>query len=161
MLTEKELTHFKNQLVQMKQEMLKVIEANDPLPFESYGELTSFDNHFADTASQMEDRQLQLSIKDRAQHILDEINDAIDRTENGTFGKCVDTGKDIPIDRLKAIPYAKRTLEAQLSFDEAVQSSQQSTFSFATPKDGTRGDDRIRTADEIINEHGNSSNRKV
>jgi DnaK suppressor protein len=159
MLTEREIARFKNQLERMKQEMLEVIEANQSSSFEDYGELTAFDNHFADTASQLEDREVQYSIKDTAQHILDQVNEALDRIDKGTFGKCVDTGKDIPIDRLEALPYAKRTVEAQERFDKAGEASPQIKLSFDTPAHDERGDERLQTVDELEYEHGNSSYR--
>lgn len=157
MLSDRELTYFKNRLMRMKQELVETIEANDPLTFEDEGELTSFDNHFADTASQLENREVQFSIHGTAQHILEEINESINRIENGTYGKCVDTGEDIPIDRLEAIPYAKRTLEAQQRFDEERHTSPQTKRSFATPKNDPRDNERIQTLDEMQHEHGHSS----
>ncbi|MBU8878140.1 hypothetical protein BGM26_03920 [Bacillus sp. FJAT-29790] len=77
----------------------------------------------------------------------------------GIFGQCVDIGQDIPIDRLKAIHYAKRTLKAQQRFDKAVESIPQTKLSFATPKNDKRGDERLQTVDELQYEHGNSSHR--
>ena len=158
MLTDRELSHFKNRLLQIKQEMLKVIDANQ-LTFEDYGELTSFANHFADIASQLEDREVQETIKDTAKNILDEVNEALDRMDNGTYGKCVDTGKDIPIDRLEAIPYTKRTVEAQQKIDKAEESIPETKLSFAEKKNSARDDERLRTIDELEYEHGNSSYR--
>ncbi len=141
----------------MKQELTKAIEANQPFSFEDYGELTSLDNHFADTASQLEDREVQFSIKESAKHILTEVEEALDRCKDGTYGKCVETGKDIPVERLKVLPYAKRIIEAQKRFDEAADSSNQTELSFSTPKDDKRGDERLQTVDELQCEHGNSS----
>ncbi|MFZ7942828.1 TraR/DksA family transcriptional regulator [Neobacillus sp. 19] len=159
MLTERELTHFKKKLLRMKQEMTKVIESNRPLTFEDYGELTSLDNHFADTASQLEDREVQFSIKESAQHILTEVNEALERIQNGTYGKCVDTGEEIPVVRLEVLPYAKRTIEAQKQFDETADALAQPELSFSTPIDDERGDQRLQTVDELQYEHGNSSFR--
>ncbi|EKN70366.1 general stress protein GSP160 [Neobacillus bataviensis LMG 21833] len=159
MMRERELTYFKNKLVKIKQEMTKVIETNQPLSFEDYGELSSLDNHFADTASQLEDREVQSSINESAKHILNEVDEALERIQNGTYGICVETGKDIPVDRLKILPYAKRILEAQKRFDEAADSSTQIELSFSTPEDDKRGDQRLQTVDELQYEHGNSSFR--
>lgn len=157
MLTEKQLTHYKNQLLHIKQEVLNVIEGNERSILEDDGELTSFDNHFADVASQTEDKEVQLSIKDRAQSILGEVEEALNRIKNGTYGKCVDTGEDIPIERLEALPYAKRTLEAEQKLQETTEVISETQLSFATPKSDRTGDERILTADELQGEHGNSS----
>jgi DnaK suppressor protein len=158
MLSNNELSHFKKRLLQIKQEMLEVIDTNQ-LTFEDYGELASFNNHFADIASQLEDREVQDTIKDTAKNILDEVNEALDRMDNGTYGKCVDTGKNIPIDRLEAIPYTKRTVESQQKIDKVAESTPETKLSFAEQKNSARDDERLRTLDELEYEHGNSSYR--
>ena len=157
MLTGRDLIHFKEKLVRLKQEITEGLEGNQPLSFEDYGELASVNNHLADTASQLEEREVQLSIKDSGQHILHEINEALERIDNGTYGICVDTGEDIPSGRLEVLPYAKRTVQAQKEFDEAVNSIPQPELTFSTPIDDKRGDDRLQTVDELQKEHGNSS----
>jgi DnaK suppressor protein len=51
---------------------------------------------------------------------LDDVRAALERMENGTFGKCLDCGKPIPDARLIAIPWAKYCLEDQQLHDEAL-----------------------------------------
>ena len=45
------------------------------------------------------------------------IMNALERMENGTYGKCMRCGKDIPIDRLRAIPYAEYDVTCQEIID--------------------------------------------
>jgi DnaK suppressor protein len=45
------------------------------------------------------------------------IMNALERMENGTYGKCMRCGKDIPIDRLRAIPYAEYDVACQEIID--------------------------------------------
>jgi RNA polymerase-binding transcription factor DksA len=45
------------------------------------------------------------------------IMNALERMENGTYGKCLRCGKDIPIDRLRAIPYAEYDVACQEIID--------------------------------------------
>ncbi|MFL6516475.1 MAG: TraR/DksA C4-type zinc finger protein, partial [Bacillus sp. (in: firmicutes)] len=113
MLSEKDLLYFKGKLVQIKKETIEMLESNQPLSFEDYGELTSYDNHFADTATELDEREKQLIVCENAKRILEEVNEALERVSDGTYGVCVDTGENIPYDRLEALPYAKRTVEAQ------------------------------------------------
>jgi RNA polymerase-binding transcription factor DksA len=42
---------------------------------------------------------------------LDDINAALARLDDGTFGKCTDCGRGISEERLKAIPYASACVE--------------------------------------------------
>ena len=157
MLSEKDLLFFKGKLVQMKTETLQMLESNPPLSFEDYGELTSYDNHFADTATELDDREKQIMVSENAKRILEEVNEALERITKGTYGVCVDTGEGIPYDRLVALPYAKRTVEAQEKLENKLIPSSQGDQSFSTPKEDVRGDKRIQTADELQYLHGNSS----
>jgi DnaK suppressor protein len=45
------------------------------------------------------------------------IINALERMEDGTYGKCMRCGKDIPIDRLRAIPYAEYDVACQEIID--------------------------------------------
>lgn len=157
MLSKEELSYFKKKLVQLKEETIQMVEANEPLSFEDYGELTSYDNHFADTATQLEERERQKVLHDTANGLLDEVNEALERIKTGTYGICVDTGAPIPYERLKALPYAKRTVEAQKEQEKEKKDSLPEDQSFATPEEDVRGDKRIQTVDELIGVHGNSS----
>ncbi|MFL6562933.1 MAG: TraR/DksA C4-type zinc finger protein [Bacillus sp. (in: firmicutes)] len=157
MLSEKDLLYFKGKLVQIKKETIEMLESNQPLSFEDYGELTSYDNHFADTATELDEREKQLIVCENAKRILEEVNEALERVSDGTYGVCVDTGENIPYDRLEALPYAKRTVEAQEKLANQPISSSQADHSFSTPKEDKRGDKRIQTADELQYLHGNSS----
>ena len=67
----------------------------------------------ADKASASEDREFSLINKDRAHAILTQIQQALTRIDNGTFGYCADTGKPITLARLEAQPTATLTIEAQ------------------------------------------------
>ncbi|MEH7248514.1 TraR/DksA C4-type zinc finger protein [Neobacillus niacini] len=157
MLSKEEQMYFKKRLLQLKQETMQMVEASEPLSFEDYGELTSYDNHFADTATQLEEREKQRGLHDTANNLLEEVNEALERINTGTYGVCVDTGETISYERLKALPYAKRTVEAQKEHEKEKLTSLPEDQSFLTPEEDVRGDKRIQTADELINVHGNSS----
>ena len=45
------------------------------------------------------------------------IMNALERMEEGAYGKCMRCGKDIPIDRLRAIPYAEYDVACQEIID--------------------------------------------
>ena len=51
--------------------------------------------------------------KEAEEEILSEIDEAIKRIKNGTYGICEITGKPIPESRLLSIPYTRCTLEGQ------------------------------------------------
>ena len=72
------------------------------------GELSSAagDQHLADHASEMFDREVDESLEDNAELIVREIDDALERIDAGTYGVCVRCGQPIPEERLTAVPYA-------------------------------------------------------
>lgn len=72
------------------------------------GELSSAagDQHIADHASEMLDREVDESLGENAEVIVREIDDALSRIDAGTYGTCIRCGQPIPDERLAAVPYA-------------------------------------------------------
>jgi RNA polymerase-binding protein DksA len=72
------------------------------------GELSSAagDQHLADHASEMLDREVDESLEDNAEQLVHEIDLALGRIDAGTYGTCARCGQTIPEDRLEAVPYA-------------------------------------------------------
>lgn len=157
MKSEQEMIYFVKKLLQIKQETIQMLEANQQLSIEDSGELTSCDNHFADTATELNEREKQMMLNNTVKNLLAEVNEALARIQVGSYGICVDTGENISNERLKALPYTKRTVAAQKNLEKRTISSLPEDKSFATPEDDVRGDKRIQTADELLNVHGNSS----
>jgi RNA polymerase-binding protein DksA len=52
-------------------------------------------------------------VEERQRHELDEIEEALARLENSTFGLCESCGRAIPLARLRAMPAARRCLDCQ------------------------------------------------
>jgi RNA polymerase-binding protein DksA len=71
------------------------------------------DNHLGDTASAMFDRELDGGLEDGAKDTLVEIDAALQRIEDGTYGICEVCGKPIGADRLNAIPWARLCIDDQ------------------------------------------------
>ena len=64
------------------------------------------DQHLADHAGEMFDRELDDSLEDNAGQLVREIDLAIARIDDGTYGTCARCGQPIPEERLAAVPYA-------------------------------------------------------
>ena len=64
------------------------------------------DQHLADHASDMLEREMDWTLEENAEHILSEIDDALARIDEGTYGRCAVCGEEIPAERLDAVPYA-------------------------------------------------------
>ena len=63
-------------------------------------------DHLADTATETFMRELDNGLEENAEHLLTEIDGALGRIENGTYGTCVACGKPIGEERLEAVPWA-------------------------------------------------------
>lgn len=67
----------------------------------------------ADIGSKNFERDMAMNLMSAEQNIISEVNAAIERMRNGTYGVCEVTGKPIPESRLLAIPFARCTIEGQ------------------------------------------------
>ena len=82
---------------------------------EDAGELvsSSVDNHPGDLATETFDRELDYTLEENSEHVLAEIDAALRRIEDGTFGRCERCGREIDEARLEAIPYATKCIECR------------------------------------------------
>jgi RNA polymerase-binding protein DksA len=71
------------------------------------------DNHLGDTATAMFDRELDGGLEDGAKETIVEIDAALQRIEDGTYGICEVCGKPIGAERLSALPWARRCIDDQ------------------------------------------------
>ena len=71
------------------------------------------DNHLADTATATYDRELDQGLEEGAQYTLDEIDAALIRIEEGSYGVCEICGEPIGAERLSAIPWARLCINDQ------------------------------------------------
>ena len=82
---------------------------------EDDGELSSAagDQHLADHASEMLDREVDESLEENAEQLVHEIDVAVARIDAGTYGTCARCGQPIPEERLEAVPYATLCLDCR------------------------------------------------
>ena len=76
-------------------------------------ERPTFSMHMADAGTDEFDRDFALSIMSSEQDALYEIDEALNRIQNGAYGICELTGKRIEGERLQAIPWARFSAEAE------------------------------------------------
>jgi len=97
----------------------RLIDWRDQLLKESSGTISTLREHTsaaadaADRASVESDRALELRTRDRARKLINKINDALRRIEDGTYGYCEETMQPIGVRRLEARPIATLSIEAQ------------------------------------------------
>lgn len=69
------------------------------------------DNHLGDQASETYDRELEEGLDEGVRETLRQIDDALRRIDEGTYGTCEIDDKPIPEERLRAIPWTTRCIE--------------------------------------------------
>jgi RNA polymerase-binding protein DksA len=102
--------HFQQVLLEERRRVAAAIEnLHDEHPGsirDETGEDAVYDNHLADTATETYDRELDYTLEENAEHVLAEIDSALKRIDDGTYGTCTNCGKQIPPERLEARPWA-------------------------------------------------------
>jgi DnaK suppressor protein len=83
----------------------------------SNGELSSYDQHLGDEASELYQEESDQGRRERLKRELQAVERAEKRLENGTYGLSVESGEPIPNERLEAYPLAERTIEEQRRYE--------------------------------------------
>ena len=70
-----------------------------------------------DLSQSVFDREMDATVEGQVERRLHDVERALEKIEEGTYGICDDTGEEIPKGRLEAVPEAIRTVEAQQHFE--------------------------------------------
>lgn len=103
----KELKHYKELLQQKREETLQSIAERKKLSFKSQQQITEE----LEQASQASEQALHMRLLDKDLKLLREIDLAIARFEDGSYGICEGTGEEIERKRLELRPWTRYSLE--------------------------------------------------
>ncbi|MCD4781506.1 MAG: hypothetical protein K8S27_13310 [Candidatus Omnitrophica bacterium] len=115
-MDKKNMEYFKKLLIKMKLDLIHDIRSMTHSPGSDENDSKDVSGHvmhMADVATDMYDREFNLGLASTEREILQKIDEALRRIEEGTFGVCLGTSKLIAKARLKAIPYAEYCLKYQ------------------------------------------------
>jgi RNA polymerase-binding protein DksA len=70
-------------------------------------------HHLGDSAAGTLDREIDYTLEEHSEQVLGQIDAALVRIEDGTYGTCTNCGKPIPEDRLEARPWASLCIDCQ------------------------------------------------
>ncbi len=104
-----QLAYFRNKLVEWKNELLS--ESKQTL--QHLKEENWHESDVNDRASVEVDAAFELRTRDRYRKLIEKINLALHRIDEGEYGYCEETGEEIGIRRLEARPIATLCIEAQ------------------------------------------------
>jgi RNA polymerase-binding protein DksA len=112
-LVKKELDEYKTRLLQKRRELVGMLSnMEDEALRSSGGNLSNMPLHMADVGTDTFDQDFTLGMAETERQLLGEIDQALQRIEDKSYGVCQLTGKPIPKTRLEAKPWAKHTIEA-------------------------------------------------
>ncbi|MDD5566470.1 MAG: TraR/DksA family transcriptional regulator [Candidatus Omnitrophica bacterium] len=117
-LTKKELVEFRKLIVKRKNEILENLDriSEDTLKKsqkDASGDISGYTYHMADVATDNYDREFSLGLASNERQLLYELDDALKKIEESSFGVCEDCKGLITKTRLKALPYARLCLKCQ------------------------------------------------
>jgi DnaK suppressor protein len=109
-LTKKEIQELKDQLVAERADLQAQFDELEESSFSTnQSDLTgemSFDEEYADAGTATFERERDLSLVNNLRDLMERIDRALGKIQEGTYGLCDRCGKPIEKLRLKALPYA-------------------------------------------------------
>jgi len=117
-MKKRELERFKKKLLKKKQmllEELKHIEKDALIKSQrdASGDLSGYTYHMADVATDTYNRDFSLELATSGQRVLFEIDEALRRIKEKTYGNCEVCGGKIGKERLEAVPHARLCIDCQ------------------------------------------------
>ena len=117
-LLKKEMKDYKEKLLKLREEVfdeIKQISENVLMKSqaEASGDISSHTFHIADAASDTFERDFSLGLASNEMEIVRQIDLALRKIEDSTYGVCEICSKSIPKRRLDALPYVRRCMKCQ------------------------------------------------
>jgi len=112
MSTQVDTKHFRARLEDERRKVRNAIDylqkENPGAAEETTGDLAMGpgDNHLADIATETVDREIDYTLEENSGNVLREIETALKRIDDGTYGICAVCGKPIEPERLEYLPWA-------------------------------------------------------
>src|SRR5204863_983896 len=112
-LSPRELEHFRDLLLEKRRELVGDMSSMEREALRTSGgsNLSTLPIHMADIGTDNYEQEFTLGLVEKDRGLLREINTALAKIQNGTFGLCEGTGKPISKARLEAQPWARFSIE--------------------------------------------------
>lgn len=118
-LSEEQIAHFKARLIEMRSQITKLLEGAKK-EVSSPDESKGYSQHSADEGTDDFVRNVNLEVTSKEFTLLRQIDRALEKVDEGSYGICDVSGEEIPIKRLEAIPYASMTVKAQEKLEKGL-----------------------------------------
>ncbi|MFE4711246.1 MULTISPECIES: TraR/DksA C4-type zinc finger protein [unclassified Paenibacillus] len=108
-LTAEQLSELRANLHQQRADIRHRLQNNEHYGLQesmrdNSGELSEIDNHPGDAATDLYHRSMDISLLERDEHELEDIDAALKAMDEGTYGTCIAGGEPIPFERLAVVP---------------------------------------------------------
>ncbi|OGN61750.1 MAG: RNA polymerase-binding transcription factor [Chlamydiae bacterium RIFCSPHIGHO2_12_FULL_27_8] len=114
-----EIEKFKEELLKLKEKITGAInEVKEEV--KQLDESKGYSQHQADEGTDDFGKTINMEVSSKEYGILRQIDRALEKIDEGTYGVCDVSGKEIPILRLKAIPYATMTVDMQDKLEKGL-----------------------------------------
>jgi DnaK suppressor protein len=110
-LSKKQLDYYRQLLIEKMYEILGDVNAMEETLFQGSGELSKMPLHLADIGTDSYEQEFNLGLVAEERKILLDIQQALGRIAEGSFGICEGLGTPIEVNRLEAIPWTRYSLE--------------------------------------------------
>lgn len=130
MLTKEQLNHFKQLIIEERDNLLKELGyLNEPSLADALNESSQGSNayayHIADQGTDSQEREKAYIFAARDNRYLNQLAEALERIDEGSYGVCTTCNNDIEVPRLEAVLVAKQHIQCK---NRKIKSSDDSTF---------------------------------
>lgn len=118
-LKKTDIANFKKRLIELRSQISQTLQQTNKevtQPDQSKG----YSQHQADEGTDDFVKNINLEVSNKETSLLRQIDRALEKIEENTYGVCDLTGEEIPLKRLEAIPYATMTVKAQDQFEKGL-----------------------------------------
>ena len=124
-LSKLQLKTFKRQLIDARAtcagEIRSIAKETSKNPREASGDLSGYTVHMADMSADTYEREVSMGLVSSEQEVLYQIDEALKRMDEGTYGTCQQCNKLISLSRLKAVPYTALCITCQRAQEQKAK----------------------------------------
>ncbi len=113
-MLKREMQKFKKLLLAESEHLLQGIRTIGKDTLEAANAEVAMDlSSFAESGTDTNDRETAMRLASGESQMLRDVSEALDRIDEGTYGKCITCNKEIAKKRLEVFPAAKRCIECE------------------------------------------------
>ena len=117
-MNKKDLVMLRKKLLDQKEDIIKIVKKNCEGEKEFLSDKVG---DIADIASDSIERELLFELNDNERRVLKNVEESLHKIEEGTYGTCDKCGKEIEIERLKAMPFTNFCIKCKSEMESPLK----------------------------------------